>query len=290
MTHLVIFGLGHSARAFCERVRNRFDTVKGTVRSLEKAAYLSETLTPTCVFDGQNYDEKLLAHLHKASACLISIPPNALGGDPVLTTFADHLSKAPNLKWIGYLSTVGVYGDHQGAWVDEDTPCRPVSARSVARDNVEKQWLHFGESTGKTIQIFRLSGIYGPGKNALVNLQNGTARRIIKPDQVFNRIHVEDIAGTVEAGQNHASLSGIFNVTDDEPAPPQDVVTYAATLLGLPIPPDIPFENAPLSEMGRSFYGENKRVSNAKLISQLGYSLAYPTYREGLNALLKSET
>jgi nucleoside-diphosphate-sugar epimerase len=289
MTHLVIFGLGYSARAFYERVRNRFDTLTGTVRSLEKAAYLSETLTPTCVFYGQNYDEKLLAHLHKASACLISIPPNALGGDPVLTTFADHLSKAPNLKWIGYLSTVGVYGDHQGAWVDEDTPCRPVSARSVARDSVEKQWLHFGENTGKTIQIFRLSGIYGPDKNALVNLKNGTARRIIKPDQVFNRIHVEDIAGAVKAGLDHAHMSGIFNATDCEPAPPQDVVAYAASLLRLPIPPDIPFESAPLSEMGRSFYGENKRVSNTKLISTLDYTLTYPTYREGLKALLRDK-
>jgi nucleoside-diphosphate-sugar epimerase len=292
MANLLIFGLGYSACAFAERVKDRFGTISGTVRTLEKASRLASSFNAVHIFDSSVGSQELQYQglceaIEHADACLISIPPQG-HRDPVLRAFQAELACAPHLKWIGYLSTVGVYGDYQGAWVSEQTPPRPTSARSIARWHVEEEWREFGERNGKTVQIFRLSGIYGPHKNALVNLQNGTARRIIKPDQVFNRIHVEDIAGAAAAGLEHPDLLGVFNVTDNEPAPPQDVVAYAAHLLNVPCPPDIPFENASLSEMGRSFYGENKRVSNVRLKNELGYTLRYPSYREGLVGLMQT--
>jgi nucleoside-diphosphate-sugar epimerase len=185
---------------------------------------------------------------------------------------------------VAYLSTVGVYGDHQGAWVDEMTECRPVSERSVERLMAEKAWTAFGGTHHVPIAILRLSGIYGPGNNALVNVARGTARRIIKPGQVFNRIHVEDIAQAVLASFDKR-YAGIVNVTDDEPAPAQDVVAFAAELLGLSVPPDIPFEDSGLSEMGRSFYGECKRVSNKRLKGELSVNLRHPNFTLALRAL-----
>ena len=190
----------------------------------------------------------------------------------------------PQLAWIGYLSTVGVYGDHGGAWVDETSECRPVSRRSIAaRSRPSRQWLALGETTALPVAVLRLSGIYGPGRNAFVNLANGTAKRLIKPGQVFNRIHVDDIAGALWhlAGSD---IGGVFNVTDDEPAPPQDVVTYAAELMGVAPPPEIPFETAELSPMARSFYGENKRVSNAA-IKAAGYGFQFPDYRSAFDRM-----
>jgi nucleoside-diphosphate-sugar epimerase len=191
--------------------------------------------------------------------------------------------------WIGYLSTIGVYGDHQGRWVDETTPVSPGSQRSRQRVVAETAWLDFAARSGKRMQIFRLAGIYGPGRSAIDNLRDGTARRIVKRAQVFNRIHVDDIAGTLAAaiGKLDAQYT-IYNVTDDEPAPPQDVVAYAASLLNLPVPPDIPFERAPLSPMGLSFYAENKRVSNARIKADLGVVLQCPTYREGMAGIVKA--
>ncbi len=170
----------------------------------------------------------------------------------------------PNLRWIGYLSTIGVYGNHDGAWIDETAECKPRAGRSDNRREAEKEWEALAAKRGVPLAILRLSGIYGPGRNAFVNLANGTARRLIKPGQVFNRIHVDDIAGSLAHLARHET-GGIFNVTDDEPAPPQDVVAYAAERMGVALPPEIPFETAELTPMARSFYGENKRVSNAKL-------------------------
>lgn len=193
----------------------------------------------------------------------------------------------PALQWIGYLSTVGVYGDHRGGWVDEDTPFQPVSQRSRERVEAEQGWMALGEKIGIPVAVLRLSGIYGPGRNAFVNLDNGTARRLIKPSQVFNRIRVEDIAGATlflaERG-----LGGIVNVTDDEPAPPQDVVTEAARLMGIAPPPEQAFETAELSPMARSFYGENKRVSNRRLRA-LGYEPRFANYRASLAALWQGQ-
>ncbi|MBD1544803.1 SDR family oxidoreductase [Roseibium aggregatum] len=279
---LFVFGIGYSSKAFIERVRDRFDWIGGTTRSQEKAAALQAEGIHAFVFDGNTPGNGIADALATASHVLVSIGPNE-GGDPVLNTHADDIA-AGCPSWIGYLSTVGVYGNHDGAWVDEDTPCKPVSKRSVQRVAAENAWIAFANENALPVQIFRLSGIYGPGRNAFENFRKGTARRLIKPGQVFNRIHVADIAGVLEAAMARPSTR-IFNVTDDEPAPPQDVVAYAAELLGIDPPPEIPFDNADLSPMARSFYGENKRVSNQRVKRELGYTFLYPDYRSALIAL-----
>jgi nucleoside-diphosphate-sugar epimerase len=215
---------------------------------------------------------------------LISIPPD-LEGDPVLRDFADDIAALPDLAWIGYLSTVGVYGDAKGAWVDEASPTRPLTERSLRRAEAERAWLDFGASTGRRVEVFRLSGIYGPGRSVIDNLRAGTARRIVRPGQVFNRIHVDDIARVLAAAIDKDTGHHIFNVSDDEPAAPEDVVAYAAELLGLPVPPVVAFEAAGLSGMTASFWSECKRVRNERIRRSLAVELLYPTYREGLRAL-----
>ncbi len=205
----------------------------------------------------------------------------------MLRLAAEPLASARHLRSVVYLSTVGVYGDHGGAWIDEETVPAPKSRRSVARLEAEAAWQAIADKAGWSLAILRLSGIYGPGRNALVNLAKGTARRLVKPGQVFNRIHVADIAAAVDAAMSK-ELSGAFNVTDDLPAPPQDVVAFAAELMGVEPPPEIPFETADLTPMARSFYGENKRVSNARMKQEMSLELAFPTYRDGLQALWKS--
>lgn len=282
--NLLIFGYGYTSQALVRHEGKRFATITATVRSPEKAAALAQGGLTMRVFNDSAVDRGLAQDVAAADAVLVSIPPDGTG-EPTLRRFERELAAAPNLRWIGYLSTVGVYGDHGGDWVTETTPPRPLSERSVRRVEAEQAWLDFGARSGKAVQIFRLSGIYGPGQNALVNLAQGTARRIIKPGQVFNRIHVEDIAGALAASMERPSPGAIYNVTDDEPAPPQDVVAYAAGLMGVASPPDLPFETAPLSAMGRSFYGENKRVSNEATKAGLGWVLRHPTYREALKAL-----
>ncbi len=279
---LVVFGYGYTGRVFAEHVHDRFDRVVGTVR--RPAPGRAGAGVELIRFDGDGYDDHLPDILAEAEAVLVSVPPDETG-DPVLEMFGDTLAAAPKLRWIGYLSTVGVYGDHKGGWVDETSELNPTAERSLRRVQAEQSWLDFGQDTGKCVQIFRLAGIYGPGQNALANLAAGTAKRIVKPGQVFNRIHVEDIARVLAASLDKPRPEAIYNVTDDEPAPPQDVVAYAASLLGVEPPPETPFENAQLSAMGRSFYDENKRVSNRLIREELGVELLYPTYREALRAL-----
>lgn len=280
---LFVFGVGFSSSAFIDRVQDRFEWVGGTTRSREKADQLQGRNIQPFLFDGTGPGEGIAEALEKATHVLLSIAPGE-AGDPVLRHHAADLAAA-RPEWIGYLSTVGVYGNHDGAWVDEETPCKPVSKRSVERVGAENAWLSFAEEHGLPVQIFRLSGIYGPGRNAFENIRKGKARRLVKPGQVFNRIHVADIAGALEAAMAHP-VTRIFNVTDDEPAPPQDVVAFAASLLGVEAPPEVPFETADLTPMARSFYGENKRVSNARVKSELGYTFQYPDYRAALTALL----
>ncbi len=279
--NLFVFGLGFSAGYFAKRSNDR---VSGTVRSQEKAAVLSASGITAHVFGPGVRDSAIAEDIAKADALLISVPPGT-SGDPVLAAYAHQIASAPNLRWIGYLSTIGVYGDHQGAWVDEQTPATPTNARSVERAQAEQAWLAFGAANNIAVHIFRLAGIYGPGQNQLVQLARGTAKRIIKPGQVFNRIHVEDIARTLDASLAQPRSGAIYNVTDNEPAPPQDVVTFAASLCNVAPPPEINLDDAALTEMGRSFYAESKRVRNDLLRSELGVTLAYPTYREGLSAL-----
>ncbi|KND16082.1 epimerase [Pannonibacter phragmitetus] len=282
---LFIFGVGYSSKAFVERIRHRCSWIGGTTRSQAKAEQLKALGVEPFLFDGTQPGKGIREALASATHVLQSIAPDE-AGDPVLMHHgADVAAGRP--QWIGYLSTVGVYGDHDGAWVDEDTPCRPVSRRSVQRVEAETAWLEFAAKEDLPVQIFRLSGIYGPGRNALVNLRNGTARRLVKPGQVFNRIRVEDIAGALEASLAEPKTR-IYNVTDDEPAPPQDVVTYAARILGMQPPPEQDFETAELSPMARSFYGENKRVSNARIKKEMGFEFSYANYRESLDQLMEN--
>ena len=215
--------------------------------------------------------------------------PGRETGDPALAAYGHALASAPGLRWAGYLSTIGVYGDLQGAWADEETPAEPETERGVARLEAEAAWTAFCRERGLPLDIFRLAGIYGPGRNPLDRVRRGEARRIVKPGQVFNRIHVEDIARTVAAAihqERREPETRLFNLADDEPAPPQDVILYAAELIGAPPPPEIPFEEAALPPMARSFYAGNKRLRNARIKRELGIALKYPTYREGLRALL----
>ncbi len=271
-----IFGAGYSGRAFARLVAGQAD-VSGTTRSIENFDRLRQAGIEPLLFDGAAWPDAVRLALTSATHVIVSTAPGE-AGDPVLAAGRDQLlAETPRLQWIGYLSTVGVYGDHQGAWVDEASETRPVSRRSALRVEAEQDWLAFGRERGVPVAVLRLSGIYGPGRNAFVNLEKGTARRLVKPGQVFNRIHVADIAGALRHLAEHGG-GGVFNVTDDEPAPPQDVVAYAAELMGVEPPPELPFETAQLSPMARSFYGENKRVSNAA-IRRGGFRFAFPNYR-----------
>ncbi len=280
MTTLTILGAGFSGQAIAEAFKRVTTDIAGTTRSSEKAAQLAADGLTAIVYDGQAISGAIAERLLNTTHLVQSIAPGK-EGDPLLRPGVPPLSTlCPKLEWAGYLSTVGVYGDHGGAWVDEETSLNPVSARSRERVEAEDGWLAAGAAIGVPVAVLRLSGIYGPGRNTFWNFEDGTARRLIKPGQVFNRIRVEDIgAAALFLAENR--LGGIFNITDDEPAPPQDIVSEAARLMGMAPPPEIAFETAELSPMARSFYGENKRVSNAKL-KALGFSFAYPNYRVSL--------
>jgi nucleoside-diphosphate-sugar epimerase len=279
--NLFIFGIGFSGIEIAKAALAQGAAVAGTTRSENKAASLAELGIEPLLFDGSKPGETLLKRLQDVSHLVISIGPDA-AGDPVLNAMGNDLaSKMPALEWIGYLSTVGVYGDHDGAWVDETTQCKPVSDRSIERLKAEAAWRALADDMSSPLAILRLSGIYGPGRNTFVNLDDGSAKRIIKPGQYFNRIHAADIAGAAMLLAEKRA-DGLFNVTDDEPAPPQNVVTFAAKLMGVAPPPEVSYEDAKMSPMARSFYGEVKRVSNAK-IRKLGYDFIYPNYRAALN-------
>jgi nucleoside-diphosphate-sugar epimerase len=278
-----IFGAGYSGKAFAAATPDPSIPIGGTTRAEGKFAELEWAGIQPFVFDAGTDPSPIVEELSGVTHLVVSIAPDD-GGDPVLAALSETIRKRmPRLAWIGYLSTVGVYGDHQGAWIDETAECRPASARSRRRLEAERAWLALGAESGIPVAILRLAGIYGPGRNAFVNLRDGTARRLIKKGQVFNRIHVADIAGALwHLAQR--GLGGVFNVTDDLPAPPQDVVTYAAMRMGVEPPPDLPFETAELTPMARSFYGENKRVSNS-LLRRTGYALRYPDFHTAFDAM-----
>lgn len=277
---MLILGAGFSGKAIGRAAEKTFQAVHGTTRSEQKFAELREAGIRPVKFGGTHLGDELLEALSEATHLVQSISPDEDGDEflrlaPVLKTVA------PKLAWAGYLSTIGVYGNHNGAWVDETNYPTPLSNRSRERVVAEKQWIDAGQCENIPVAVLRLSGIYGPGRNAFVNLENGTARRLVKKDQVFNRIRVEDIASATLflIGKK---LGGVYNITDHRPAPAQDVIEYAAGLMGVPVPPDVPFETAELSPMARSFYGENKRVANAK-IRALGFHFAYPDYEMSLD-------
>lgn len=284
MTHLFCFGLGYSARRFGLRLAARGWDVSGTSKSEDGARALCRDGFRGVVFDGQRASADVSQTLKSATHVLLSIPPDG-DGDPAIRFHGADIAESPTIEWIGYLSTVGVYGDAAGGWVSEATMAAPVSERGKRRLDAEDAWRGLGERSGKTVMSFRLPGIYGPGRSAIDDVRAGTARRLIKPGQMFNRIHVDDIATALDAAIARPRAGAVYNVTDDEPAPPQDVVAYAAGLLGAPVPPDIDFETADITAMARSFYSESKRVSNALMKRDLAVRLTYPSYREGLAAI-----
>jgi len=290
MRALFCFGFSYTVAAYVARCGSRFAGIAGTVRTADKAARIAAQgigghRAQPFIFGDHVADDDLNATIEAASHIVVSIPPNA-GNDPALRHYVEPLRRAAHVTSIVYLSTVGVYGDHGGAWVDETTPPKPRSARSTERLQAERQWQDFGAESGRPVAIFRLPGIYGPGRNALVDLVRGDARRIVKPGQVLNRVHVDDIVQAIDAAFARRA-NGIFNICDNKPSPAPEVVTFAAELLGVTPPPEIPFGaiKDTLSPMALSFYGESKRVRNARMKDELGVSLLYPTYREGLRAL-----
>ena len=286
--NLLIFGCGFSGEAIAKQATGNFSAITGTTRDAAKADRIRNAGAEPLVFDGETLSPELVSRLAGTTHLLVSIAPGE-AGDPVLNALEKAEAALPALKWTGYLSTVGVYGDHGGAWVDEQTEPRPVSKRSRQRLEAETAWREFAGARGLPLAVLRLSGIYGPGRNAFVNIANGTARRLVKPGQVFNRIHRDDIAAAALAAARKKA-DGIFNITDDEPAPPQDVVTFAHELAGVAPPPETDFETAYLSPMARSFYGENKRVSNAKSKAELGLAYAFPDYRTALTRMWREES
>ncbi len=285
---LFCFGCGYSALVLAKRFVARGVPVAGTCRTEEKAARLREAGIEPFLFDDAMPLADAETALRGTTHLIVSTPPGEKG-DPVLAAHRDALERiAPEVEWAGYLSTTGVYGDRKGDWVTEETPLDPNVARSDRRAAAERAWQDFAEKSGLPLHIFRLAGIYGPGRNQLRSVKDGTAKRIVKEGQIFSRIHVEDIANVLEASMAKPNPGAVYNVCDDEPAPAPEPVAYAAELLGMAPPPEIPFEEADLSPMGRSFYMSSRRVSNRRIHEELGVTLDYPTYREGLKALLKT--
>ena len=278
MKTLLSIGHGYSAQALSRRLIPQGWRVIGTTRSTEKAVLLAAMGVEPLIWPGD-----IRAALGQATHLLTSVAPDA-AGDPVVRDLGPAIA-ASGLNWVGYLSTTAVYGHHNGDWVDEATPLSPTTARGAARVKAEQAWADLG----LPLHIFRLAGIYGPGRGPFEKVRDGTARRIFKPGQVFSRVHVEDIALVLQASLTRPNPGAIYNVCDDDPASPEDVLSLAATLLGLPEPPMVPYEDADMTPMARSFYAENKRVRNDRIKGELGVQLQFPTYREGLAGLLAAE-
>ena len=275
---LFSFGHGYSARTVSRQLDPGIWRVIGTTRDPGQLEVIRDSGAEPYVWPGEAPDLDGITHL------LISTAPTA-EGDPVLAQLQDEIAtRAGQFKWVGYLSTTAVYGDHQGDWVDETTPPTPTAERGRWRVRAETQW---SDIPDLPLHIFRLAGIYGPGRGPFSRLRHGGLRRIIKPGQVFSRIHVDDIAQVLIASMARPDPGAIYNVCDDEPVPPQDVIGYAAGLQGLPMPPAVPFDEADLTPMARSFYNENKRVRNDRIKTDLAVSLLYPNYRVGLEALMR---
>lgn len=276
MNTLLSIGHGYSAQALSRRLIPHGWRVIGTTRTGDKAAALAAQGVEPLLWPGDISDA-----LAQATHLLTSVAPDA-AGDPVVRALGPQIAAAKGLRWVGYLSTTAVYGHHNGDWVDEGTALTPSTARGAARVQAEGEWA----ALGLPLHIFRLAGIYGRGRGPFEKVRDGTARRIFKPGQVFSRIHVEDIAAVLEASLARPNPGAVYNVCDDDPASPEDVLSLAATLLGLPEPPMVAYEDADMTPMARSFYAENKRVRNDRIKTELGVRLQFPTYREGLAGLL----
>ena len=273
--HLLCFGLGYSARVLAGRLGDDGWRVTGTSRDPSNPDSLC--------FDRDHPLEP--AAFAGVTHILVSIPPED-AGDPVLDRHAEDIAALPGLIWLGYLSTTGVYGDRAGAWVDERSELRPSGPRGRRRVAAESGWLDLWRRRGVPAHIFRLAGIYGPGRSPFEALRAGTAKRVDRPGQVFSRIHVDDLARVLVASVTRPRPGAVYNVCDDDPAAPEAVIAHAASLLGLPAPPLVPFETAGLSPMAKSFWDDNKRILNALIKAELGVALCYPNYRAGLAAIL----
>ena len=281
ISRLFCFGLGYTAGRLADAVASEGWSIAGTGRTARedrgRTVYRFERGAPL---------DRPGTALAGATHLLASIPPDA-DGDPALGVHADDIAAAaPTLGWIGYLSTTGVYGDHGGAWVDEDTPPTPTGDRSQRRLDAENAWMAFGREHGIAVQVFRLPGIYGPGRSQFDAVRSGRAHCIDKPGQVFSRIHVDDIVATLRASMDRPRAGAVYNVADDLPAPSHEVTAFACELLGVEPPPLVPFAQAELSPMARSFYADNRRVRNERIKTELGVTLRHPDYRAGLRAIL----
>ena len=279
---LLSFGHGYSARALSRILLPQDWRIIGTTRDEDKAVRLMNEGIEPRIWPGAD----MIPALNAATHILISAGPDD-AGDPVLAQLETEVAtRAGQFEWVGYLSTTGVYGDHDGDWVDEETPLTPATKRGIARVVAEAAWQAIADLP---LHIFRLAGIYGPGRGPFAKVRNGTARRIIKQGQVFSRTHVADIARILAASIKKPNIGSIYNVCDNDPAPPEDVIAYAAELLGMPIPEAIDYETADMTPMARSFYAESKKVRNDKIKTELGVELLYPDYKTGLKALLARE-
>jgi nucleoside-diphosphate-sugar epimerase len=283
---LLVFGYGYAARALSVRLQGEGWSVAGTIRRpAERERLAALGVTPV----GMGNQREMAAAVRDARAVLITAPPDEQGcpGLPRLVPALARANAFPD--WIGYLSSTGVYGDRRGRWVNEASALAAQSVEGGRRVGAERDWLEVGRGMGLTVTAFRLPGIYGPGRSPFERLRDGTARRIIAPGQVFSRIHVDDLALGLAASIARPRAGGIYNLCDDEPCPNGEVIAYAAALLGREPPPEVPLAEAQLSPAARRFYAESKRVSNARAKAELGWRPAYPTYREGLRAILDDE-
>jgi nucleoside-diphosphate-sugar epimerase len=285
MPTLFCFGLGYTALALAAPLQAEGWRIAGTCRTAEQQAALATRDITAHIFERDRPLAGPAAVLAGITHILSSVPPDA-AGDPVLDAHRNDLARLSGLVWVGYLSTTGVYGDRAGGWVDEGSVLEPTGERGRRRLAAERDWLALWQHHGLPIHLFRLAGIYGPGSNALESLRDGTAKRILKPGQVFSRIHVDDIVQVLRASMARPNPGAAYNVCDDNPAPPAEVIEYAADLLGIAPPPAVPFDQAELSPMARSFYEDNKRVRNDRIKRELGVTLRYPDYRVGLQAIL----
>lgn len=280
---MLVFGHGYTSGFLTPLLRARGWRVLGTTRG--DPGRVARAGAEPVLWPGE--EDRLRTEILAADAILVSVAPGP-SGDPVLAEFADGLAQA-RPRWLGYLSTTGVYGDRGGGWVTEDSALDATGPRGQARIRAERDWRDLASRVGLPLHIFRLAGIYGPGRGPFEKVRNGTARRIVKPGQVFSRIHAEDAARVLLASIDRPSPGTAYNLCDDDPAPPQDVLAHAAELLGLPPPPEGAFEKARMTPMARSFYDDNKRVSNRRIKEDLGVRLLYPDYRSGLAAILAAE-
>ncbi len=286
---LFCFGYGYTCDYLAHELLSRGGwTVAGTTRDPEKRDFLKERGIKTYLFD---YERPLGAPefvMEGTTHLLISTPPND-EGDPTFAQHAQDILNIPTLEWVGYLSTTGVYGDREGGIVDENSEIRPNTKRGSRRVRAEREWYSLLQHYNLPLHVFRLAGIYGPGRSALDSVRGGVARRINKPGQVFNRIHVEDIVQVLIASMEKHNPGAAYNLSDDDPVPSHEVILYACQLLGIEPPPLIPYNEADMAPIARSFYNDNKRVANHRIKSELGITLLYPNYRDGIDACLAAE-